>query len=153
MSLTTYLDQTNSMLTELEHLRSHVRQQADLIGKLKAQYNELADRHLQFVRGHNEELEEMRIQRDLAKQSADEIEAVLNSAASHILQGMRARVGDREVPEPAPIDPPAPRIQARGMDGRPTAPLDDGRIALLSKSNQRALDDAMRAGNRITHGS
>lgn len=151
MSTTTYLDQTNAMMRELDHLRKVNAEQANLIAKLKQQYDDLAEDHADALASFREKIHDAYTARDRAERSEAETNATLGVVAEHILQAIRAKKGDEAAAEPAQLQGPIIREKHKGMDGRPTPPLGSENaepIAFLSRTNQNALDDAMRSGTR-----
>lgn len=99
MSDTMYLDQTTAMMRELKMLRAKNKAQADTIGLLKKQYDDLAADHKAALESFQKRLHEAYTHRDVAEREASEINIVLQTAAQTILDGLRAKAGDIAPPE------------------------------------------------------
>lgn len=102
MSDAIYLEQTNAMMRELKTLRAANKSQADHIGLLKKQYDDLAADHDAMLQDFRAKLHRAYTERDRAERAASEIKIVLDTAAEAILQGIRALKGDEQRPAAAP---------------------------------------------------
>lgn len=84
------------MVHELRSLRMVNESQANTIGLLRGQYDELAKDYEEREARHDAELRRLRTERDVAKRGADAVNAILQITAKHVMEGLRAIKGDEE---------------------------------------------------------
>jgi hypothetical protein len=94
----TYIDQTKEMMRELATLRNVNHSQANTIGLLRRQYDDLATDFDEAVAKHKDETRQLRHQRDVAERKADDVNAILQVVAKHTVEGLRAMKDDSVEP-------------------------------------------------------
>lgn len=99
----TFIDQVKDMQRELSHLRNVNQQQANTIGLLRQQVGNVTAEYDAAVAEHKEETRLLRRRCEQAERAKDEVNAILQVTARHIMDGLRAIRGDE-------IEPVSPQV-------------------------------------------
>lgn len=95
-NITKHIDNVRAMQRELSHLRNVNQQQANTIGLLREQVGNVTAEYETAVAEHKEETRLLRRRCEQAERAKDEVNAILQVAAKHVMDGLRAIKGDSE---------------------------------------------------------
>jgi hypothetical protein len=96
----TFIDQVTDMQREIRKLRSTNAAQADHIGLLKKQYDDLAEDHSAALSEFRAKIHDAYTARDTAERELSEIKVTLRTVASTIADAFHAMAGDAVKEEP-----------------------------------------------------
>lgn len=92
----TYISQTQEIMRERDHLRAVNQSQANSIGLLRQQVDNITAEYDAYVADTKEEMRKLRRAAEAAERKADDVNAILQVAARHVMDGLRAMKGDEQ---------------------------------------------------------